>query len=143
MSAATHTTPYWFTNHCVRHFAYSTVDSDMCVQSCAITNFTDVFTGPLHIKLHINSFSPLFRQTKSPPLRAYSVHSFSHLTGFLRSPGVEPGFREPESHVRSNSTTAQTHKLNSQSIRTLQVFFGMNDFGGDAKTTLNCIHTYS
>ncbi len=38
----------------------------------------------------------------------------------LRSPGVEPGFREPESHVRSITLTAQVLNYNTRCRAVLQ-----------------------
>ena len=65
-----------------------------------------------------------FKQNKNPDYSGLCCPTFSHLTGFLRSPGVEPGFREPESHVRSITLTAQVPNYITQYALALQVFSG-------------------
>ena len=59
---------------------------------------------------------------KKPAIADFSIFGIFHMTGILRSPGVEPGFREPESHVRSITLTAQVPNYITQSGANLQVF---------------------
>ena len=66
---------------------------------------------------------------KSPQKRTFLFLDIFHIIGILRSPGVEPGFREPESHVRSITLTAQVPNYITQSGGNLQVFSVERELG--------------
>ena len=100
------------------------MSSGIPVQFRAISNLKkDIFTKIARRIARIFVF-PTFPANKKPAVADFSFPYFSHLTKLLRSPGVEPGFREPESHVRSITLTAQVPNYITQYALALQVFSG-------------------